>query len=100
MLSQRKRSKRWASILATAVTADQAGELQIVSFPVLKYPSCNAVALGHNHVAVTCLMAEQGLFHVMVEMLLYPPTSQFAAVSLGKLANSKGQAGWEAQVHF
>ena len=45
-------------------------------------------------------MAEQGLFHVMVEMLLYPPTSQFAAVSLGKLANSKGQAGWEAQVHF
>ncbi len=44
-------------------------------------------------------MAEEGIFYVTAAMLLYPPTSEVTAASLGKLANCGGQPGWEVQVH-
>ena len=43
-------------------------------------------------------MSEQGIFHVLTTMLLYPPVTEVAAKALGKLAGSTGPAAWRAQV--
>ena len=63
---------------------------------LMEYPT--AVLVGQGVDDIIAMMGEQGLFHVLVTMLMYAPTTEVTSACLGKLAGTSDSAARQAQV--
>lgn len=60
--------------------------------------SLTAVLLGRGNDEIIAMMGEQGIFHILTTMLMYPPTTELTSACIGRLAGTSDSAAREAQV--